>query len=83
MVDEGHEAEADHVQEADRQERSPVPVPVVLVDHIHQGNPSPLPDHQREEDQPLQGVPNLVLVRVHRHFRCIPVMNNFAQYFQV
>lgn len=69
----GHEAEADHVQEADPQEGSPIPAPAALVDHIHQRNPSPLPDHQREEDQALQGVPNLVHVHVHRHFHCIAV----------
>ena len=63
----GQEAVVGHVHEADPQEGSPVPAPAALVDHIHQRNPSPLPDHQRGEDLGLQGVLNLVHVHVHRH----------------
>lgn len=77
----GHEAEVVHVHEADPQERSPIPAPAALADHILQRNPSPLPDHQRGEDLPLQGVPNLVHVHVHRHFPCISVMSYSLYYF--
>lgn len=61
------EVEADHVQGVDRLKEDPILVPAVHVDLIHQRNQSLLPDHQRGENQPLQGVPDLVLVHVHRH----------------
>lgn len=60
-----HEAEVDHIQEADPLRGSPAHALAAHVDLIHQRNPSPLHDHPRGGGHPLQGVLNLVLV--HRH----------------
>ena len=68
-----HEAEVDPpVQEADLQKGSLVLA--VHVDLIHQRNQSPLQGHQRGGDQPLQSIPDRVLVRDHRHCQFLPCL---------
>lgn len=73
------QAEVDHVQEVER--RKGDPAPAVHVDHIHQRNPSPLQGHQRERDLLLQGVPDHVLARVHKHFQCFSFYVFFSLFF--
>lgn len=62
-----HEVVADHFQGADPQEKDPTLVPTVHVGLIHQRNQSHPQDRQRRGNQSLQGVPDPVLVPVHRH----------------
>lgn len=62
-----HEVVADHFQGADPQEKDPTLVPTVHVGLIHQRNQSHPQDHQRRGNRSLQGVPDPVLVPVHRH----------------
>lgn len=60
-----HEVVADPIQGVDPQEKDPI---LDLVVHVGlQGNQSLPLDHQRRENQSLQGVPDPVLVPVHRH----------------
>ena len=73
------QAEVDHVQEVER--RKGDPAPAVHVDHIHQRNPSLLQGHQRERDLLLQGVPDHVLARVHKHFQCFSFYVFFSLFF--
>lgn len=76
-----HEVVADHFQGADPQEKDPTLVPTVHVGLIHQRNQSHPQDRQRRGNQSLQGVPDPVLVPVHRH-KLFAVMYYLLYYHQ-